>query len=105
MFLSSRWGVPSWDIESLPTSEFLRQKLYWERFKWGLGDDLLSMIMSQVLGIRSGNKPLADSYEWKDVALSGCGKIIRKLSHSSGSAIRRGFMSIVNVLCNTKGEK
>ena len=105
MFLSSRWGVPSYEIESLPTSEFIRQKCYWEGSKWGMGNDLLSMIMSQVLSIRTGKPPEANCFQWKDLAVARCGKVIRKLTNSSGSSVRRAFMPIIGALQSLKGKK
>lgn len=104
MFLSTRWGKPSYEIDLLPTSEFLQQKLFWERYKWGLGNDLLALIMSQVLGIRTHSKPASDPFQWKDLALLNCGRKIKTMATSNASSIRRGFMSIWNALKPPKGK-
>ena len=57
MFLSSRWGVPSFVIERLPISEINKQKVYWSINEWGIQDDLLSLIASQQIAHRTKDKP------------------------------------------------
>lgn len=58
MHLSSRWGVPSWVIESLPISEFNKQKVFWSINKWGIEDHLLALLSSQLISHRTKEKPL-----------------------------------------------
>lgn len=57
MFLSSRWGKPSYEIESLPLGEFNRQKLFWEHCPWGGIDDIMALHHSSYIAIKSGKKP------------------------------------------------
>lgn len=57
MFLSSRWGVPSFVIEQMPISEINKQRVYWSMNEWGIQDDLLSLIASQLIGHRTKTKP------------------------------------------------
>jgi len=64
-----------------------------------------AMIMSQVLGIRSGKPPSGDDFNWKDLALDHSGKKIRTLASSNPSAIRRGFMAIRGALSSLAGKK
>lgn len=57
MHLSSRWGVPSFEIASLPASEFQRQKIFWEAHSWGMEDDISAMTASHVIAQRTSGKP------------------------------------------------
>ena len=56
MFLSSRWGKPSYEIENLPLSEFNRQKVFWEHCTWGMVDDLVALQHSTYVAVKSGKQ-------------------------------------------------
>ncbi len=102
MFLSTRWGVPSYVIESLPSSEFTRQKQFWDNFKWGVEDDLMSMLLSQVISARTGKKPEKDNYIWKHIAVNESGAIKKKVGPVSVASIRTGFMAICSFIGRKK---
>jgi hypothetical protein len=102
LFLSSRWGTPLSTIDALPASEFIQHKLFWQRFKWGLVDDLLALCVSQVVSFRSGSKPQSDLFTWKELALQRSGQIIKKVTDNSLKKIRHGFMMLANVIGKRK---
>jgi len=95
MFLSSRWGKPAYEIDQLPVSEFIEQKVFWDKYKWGMESDMLAMIMSQVLAIRTGKAPSKNPWLWKELSVMNCGKVLLQKMQDSGSKIRRAFMGIV----------
>lgn len=101
-FLSTRWGVPLYVIDNLPASEFIHQKLFWSRFRWGLLDDLLAICVSQLVSFRTGNKPDTDVFAWKDMALSKGGFVIRRVTAASTTRVRQGFMMLAKFLGRKK---
>lgn len=73
MHLSVHWGVPSWEIENLPQSEFYRQYSFWKQYKWGLTDDLIAQ--SNVIAIKSAKVSWNSGWMLKDSALASSGYV------------------------------
>lgn len=69
MFLSSRWGLPSFIISNMPASEYQKQKLFWTICPWGITDDLTAMQVAQSLAHRVKDIPL-DIKSLKAAAIS-----------------------------------
>jgi hypothetical protein len=98
LFLSSRWGKTLDEIDALPASEFIQHKLFWERFRWGLVDDLLAICVSQLVSFRTGKKPDSESYTWKDYALFKSGEVIKRITDTPVQKIRQAFMMLAQVI-------
>jgi hypothetical protein len=96
MFLSSRWGKPSYEIESLPLSEFNKQKLFWEHHSWGGIDDIMAMQYSFNVSSTAGKR--VSAVEAKTIANRiGAVKIFVVESTKS---IRNAFMGIAKAMKN-----
>ena len=102
LFLSSRWGKSLDEIDALPASEFIQHKLFGQRFRWGLVDDLLAICVSQIVSLRIGKKPEADIFTWKDYALSKSGEVIRRITDTPVQRIRNAFMMLATVIGKKK---
>ncbi len=99
MFLSSRWGKPSYEIESLPLSEFNKQKLFWEHCSWGGVDDIMALHHSFYIGCKSRNKaPTVTEIK----SLATYTSAAKAFVVESTKTIRAAFMSIASAM---KGEK
>jgi len=108
MFLSSRWGRPSYEIEALPASEFEKQYFFWQWYKWGLEDDMLAQVASQILSLRTGERPFSDAFAWKSAALEKCGLPFVRLNRSFKAInrrIRAGLMAMVSAIGRRKSGK
>lgn len=46
MHLSTRWGVPSYEIESLPVEEISRQISFYNEHPWGVESGLLAWLLA-----------------------------------------------------------
>lgn len=100
MFLSSRWGKPSYEIEQIPASEFLRQKRFWEVSPWGLCDDVIAQFASWYLQSKTTTKS-SNAYEIKQIsAFSGT---LKKFVVESASTLRKQFMGLARAI-NQKGK-
>ena len=100
MILSSRWGLPLSVIDEMPASEFIEHKVFWDKYKWGVTDDLVAMVFQQILCWRTGKSAEADTHRWKDYASAMSGA--RKIVTSPLKSIREGFMSIIHTLSGKK---
>lgn len=98
LFLSSRWGVPLASIDALPASEFIQHKAFWEKYRWGLQDDLLAICASQITSHRTGSKPTANVYSWKELALSKSGQLLKRVGLTPLTEMRANFMMIAKII-------
>jgi len=96
MFLSTRWGKPSYEIQSLPISEFYRQKLFWEHCTWGVTDDILAMQHSSYMAMKSGGKTKITVPETKRMATAL--SATKAFVVESTKSIRSAFMSIAKMM-------
>lgn len=93
MFLSSRWGKPSFEIEALPLSEFNKQKAFWEHSCWGMSDDLLAMQYAATLATNSRKKPM-EVVSVKRLAVHWGS--VRAFVVESTKSVRAAFMAIAS---------
>jgi len=100
LFLCSRWGKTLAEIDAMPAEEFILHKTFWESYRWGVQDDLISIVLSQILSWRTGKKPDSDISSWKTYALVSGGA--RKKITQSISSMRDGFMTMVRMLGKDK---
>ena len=96
MFLSTRWGKPSYEIKTMPLSEFTKQKLFWEHHIWGITDDLIAQgnvnyLFSKSLG--KVNMPVTDMKQ-----LAVYKGAIKAFIIEPVSMIRRAFMGIAKAI-------
>lgn len=100
MFLSSRWGKPSYEIESLPLSEFNKQKLFWEHDSWGGIDNLMALHHSTYMVVNTSGKSKADTPTVKRIAAyTGAVKVAIV---ETTKQIRDAFMGIVSAMKENK---
>ena len=95
MFLSSRWGKPTYEIEALPASEFRRQKTFWEVDPWGLESDLLAMQYSFYSAVKTRKPPQELPNVKKLAAYSGA---VKAFIIESVSTIRKSVLSIASAM-------
>lgn len=95
MFLSSRWGKPSYEIESLPLGEFNKQKLFWEHCSWGGIDDIMAMHHSFYIAAKTGKKG-PQAVEVKRLAMFT--SAAKAFVVESAKTIRNAFMGIAKVM-------
>lgn len=95
MFLSTRWGKPSYEVESLPLSEFNKQKLFWEHCSWGGIDDVMALHHSFYVNMKTRQKNITVSTVKQMAIISSCVKIAVVESTKS---IRNAFMSIAKAM-------
>lgn len=95
MFLSSRWGKPSYEIESLPLSEFNKQKLFWEHCSWGGIDDIMALHHSFYVTGKTGKKGPTVINVKKLAAYTSAAKA---MIIESTKTIRSAFMSIAKAM-------
>jgi len=98
MFLSSRWGKPSFEIEQLPLSEFYKQKAFWEHCSWGNIDDIAAMHHSFYVSARS--KTNLPTYRVKQIAVYT--SAVKAFVVESTKTIRNAFMSIATAMKERK---
>ena len=96
MFLSSRWGKPSYEIESLPISEFYLQKAFWEHCSWGGIDDIMALHHSFYVSGKTGGKAKTSVVEVKRLAMFT--SAVKKLVIESTKSIRSAFMGIASAM-------
>lgn len=96
MFLSTRWGKPSYEIRSLPISEFNRQKLFWEHCTWGVTDDILALHHSNYMSMKSGGKAKFTVPEVK--RMSSALSATKAFVIESTKGIRAAFMGIAKLM-------
>ena len=95
MFLSTRWGVPSYEIENLPLSEYNKQKIYWEHHMWGVTDDLLAMQHNFYARAKGVKDPLS-SVELKRVATyTGA---VKAFVIESTKSLRASIMAVAELM-------
>ena len=101
MFLSTRWGKPSYEIESLPLGEFNKQKLFWEHCSWGGIDDIMALHHSFYVNVKTRQKNITVAVVKRMATFSSCVKIIVQESTKS---IRNAFMSIAGAMKANKDD-
>lgn len=99
MFLSSRWGKPSYEIESLPLSEFQKQKAFWEHCSWGGIDDIMAMHHSFYVSAKTGKRSLPSAEIKRIAVLTGA---IKAFVVESAKSIRAGLMGIAKAVKESK---
>jgi len=82
----------------MPYSEFSEHKWFWENFKWGMVDDLMSISIVNYMKAK-GSKAVLNPWMVKQWTLQKdytyrCSKLIIK----PVAAIRSGFMAMVNAI-------
>lgn len=95
MFLSTRWGKPSYEIESLPLGEFNKQKLFWEHCSWGGIDDIMALHHSFYVNVKTRQRDITVAVVKRMALYSSCVKIAIVESTKS---IRNAFMSIASAM-------
>lgn len=96
MLLSTRWGKPSSEIEGLPISEFNRQKLFWERCKWGATDDLLALQHSYTVSVGTGGSSNLDVATIKKLAVFS--SAVRRVIVEPATKLRKQFMGLARAI-------
>lgn len=96
MFLSTRWGKPSYEIESLPLSEFNKQKLFWEHCPWGGIDDVMALHHSFYVSEKTAGKSKPSTVDVKKMAAFT--SAVRVVLKETTSSIRSAFMSIASAM-------
>ena len=99
MFLSSRWGRPSYEIESLPLSEFNKQKAFWEHCSWGGIDDIMALHHSFYVAAKTGKKS-SNVVETKRLAMYT--SAVKAFVIENTKSIRAAFFGIAGAM---KGRK
>jgi hypothetical protein len=100
MFLSTRWGKPSYEIESLPLGEFNKQKLFWEHCPWGGIDDIMALHHSFYVSAKTGGKSKNTVAQVK--RLAAYTSAFKALVVESTKTIRNAFMSIASAMKERK---
>jgi hypothetical protein len=95
MFLSTRWGKPISEIESMPVNEFRRHFVFWENHKWGMTDDHLAFNGGQHLSERTGGKPPA-IYDLKQYVASHSAKKVHRIQPVS--VIRKSLGGLIGAI-------
>jgi hypothetical protein len=95
MFLSTRWGKPSYEIESLPVGEFNKQKLFWEHCSWGGIDDIMALHHSFYVNIKTRKKDVNVTVVKRMATFSSA---VRVIVQESTKQIRNAFMSIAGAM-------
>ncbi len=65
----------------MPWSEFLKHYEFWQQFKWGMTDDMLSIVSR----INMHGSRIATNWEFKEFAVSGCGFVPPKVESPEDS--------------------
>lgn len=95
MHLSTRWGKPTYEIESLPLREFNKQKLFWEHCSWGGIDDIMALHHSFYVGSKTRQKGVTVAVVKRMAVFSSAMKIAVVETTKS---IRDAFMSIAGAM-------
>lgn len=95
MFLSTRWGKPSNEIESLPLGEFNKQKLFWEHCSWGGIDDIMALHHSFYVNVKTRQKNITVAVVKRMALFSSS---VRIAVIESTKSIRNAFMSIASAM-------
>lgn len=96
MFLSSRWGKPSYEIANLPLSEFNKQKMFWEHCPWGMADDIAAMHHASYIRAKTGGKSNLSVMQIKNLAIYY--SAFRKIVVESTKSLRAAFMGIASAM-------
>lgn len=99
MFLSTRWGKPSYEIESLPLSELNKQRAFWDHCSWGGVDDILATHHAFYVTAKTGKRSLAAIDVKRLAAYTSAAKVYVV---ESAKSIRAGFMGIANAIKGIK---
>ena len=86
--------------------EFLEHKLFWDQNRWGTSEDLLASQLAQLVGIRTGNKPLTDTKAWKIHCFESA-NVVKRISlniKEVNSRIRKGAMSMLATIKGVKNK-
>lgn len=59
--------------------EFTRHKIFWEKFRYGVTDDMLALVVQQLISTRTGNKPLSPVWGFKESALDQSGAYTKRI--------------------------
>jgi hypothetical protein len=102
MFLSTRWGKPSYEIESLPIGEFNKQKLFWEHCSWGGIDDIMALHHSFYVKAKTGKKDVTVSVVNRMALFSST---VRVVVVESTKQIRNAFMGIASAMRAGRNDK
>ena len=101
MFLSTRWGKPCYEIESLPLGEFNKQKLFWEHCSWGGIDDIMALHHSFYVNLKTRQKNVTVAVVKRMASASG---FIKVIVEESTASIRNAFMSIAKAMKANKND-
>lgn len=101
MFLSTRWGKPSYEIESLPLSEFNKQKLFWEHCSWGGIDDIMALHHSFYVNLKTRQKNVTVAVVKR---MASASSFIKVIVEESTASIRNAFMSIAKAMKANKND-
>lgn len=99
MFLSTRWGKPTYEIESLPLSELQKQKVFWEHCSWGGVDDILATHHAFYVAAKTGKRSLTTT-DVKRIAVYT--SAVKAFVVESAKSIRAGFMGIFKAVKGAK---
>jgi hypothetical protein len=80
----------------LPLGEFLEHKAFWDLNRWGIQEDILASQLAQLVGIRTSNKPLTDTYAWKRHCFESA-NVVKRIGlaiKEMNKRIRTGVMSM-----------
>ena len=84
----------------MPAEEFLLHQAFFNRYKWGVESDMLSLIFSQVLSSRVGKQIKTENHEWKDLAFYKSGKDTKRVDNTQ--AMRDAFMVMAKTIGKEK---
>lgn len=101
MFLSTRWGKPSYEIESLPLGEFNKQKLFWEHCSWGGIDDIMALHHTFYVNLKTRQKNITVAVVKQMASASSYLKI---MVQESTASIRKAFMGIATAMKANKND-
>jgi hypothetical protein len=92
------------EIDSLPASEYIAHKAFWEKYLWGIQEDLLAGILAQTVSARTGSKPLNELWGWKLSVVRSSAPMVKRISTglSATKRIAQGFMSLARALGKKK---
>lgn len=78
----------------MPAAEFIQHKIFFDKFKWGMEQDMLAMLFTQVLGLRTGTVSKVEQNEWKDMAFVNSGP--KKKVRTNSQGMRNAFMTMAH---------
>ena len=93
-------------IDEMPLSEFMDHKVFWEKHRWGLTDDLMAATLAQVVAGRTKSKPQTNLTVWKEMVFSST-YVVKRIGHrikEMNKRIRAGIMSMATAIQRRAGK-